>query len=85
MEDGRIRWFGASWAAPICEPGLLVPTPIGAKCFGCQELINARDQGFLVASFGMDQQENVPKDRVAYHRECFLLSIIGKTGWFLKK
>lgn len=43
-----IKWFGASWGAPCCEPALHVDTPVGEFCFYCEQPIGADAQGLLV-------------------------------------
>lgn len=40
-----IRWFGASWHAPICEPMRHMPTPVGWPCLSCEHLIGAEHRG----------------------------------------
>lgn len=72
MSEWGIRWFGASWGAPVCEEENHVDTPTGA-CLQCNLAINPADQGFLVAFLSPGSQISF----VAYHRACFLRTIIG--------
>lgn len=87
----RIRWFGEPWPseeerAPICDDDAYrVDVPVGQTCVGCEREIEASDQGIVMASSPeLPLTWTIWKwgDPVAvcvcgYHRECFLLSVLG--------
>lgn len=78
-EDARLKWFGKSWGAPICTLDSSVSTPIGVGCAGCAMSIKKDDAGLLVAAIGISM-EGLPPNRVAYHYECFMMTLLGKRG-----
>lgn len=69
-----MKWFGESWDAPVCEPDEHVDAPVDRPCaYGCGCAIEKKDQGFLLPYVGRTTQ---PAD-LAYHRDCFLKSVLG--------
>ena len=68
---GTLRWFGASWGAPVNDPRAEIPTPTGEKCIYCHLRIGPHDNGISIPY--MD--DGFATTRAAYHRECFLASI----------
>lgn len=64
-------WFGQSWGAPVCDVDTHADTPVGAACGWCTELITADDSGVILPVAAA-----VPYD-LAYHRNCFLRTVIG--------
>lgn len=75
--DSRVRWFGESWQAPICEPDNHAETPVGAPCARCRSRIKRFERGLLI--FAPDHViEGLPPNRVAYHIDCFLTEIGGR-------
>lgn len=43
--SGMIRWFGATWNAPLCTPEAKQDTPIGAVCPSCGSPIKPEQRG----------------------------------------
>jgi hypothetical protein len=68
-EEMRVRWFGATWHAPICDPSYHIATPISRVCLFCDERIAAEDQGVVMAS-------ETPLGTVA-HLRCLLRAVSG--------
>jgi hypothetical protein len=66
-----MRWFGEPWGAKICDTAPRVPTPVGAPCFLCPEVIDEDDQGFVVPTFGRSAAYAIT------HRGCFIQSLLG--------
>ena len=67
------QWFGESWGAPVCEPAQHTATPTGEPCAElCGDPIEERDQGFLIPLLREDREPVL----LAYHRMCFLRTII---------
>lgn len=64
--DGRVRWFGESWGAPICDPVDRVDVPVGRPCVGCGEAIRVRDQGVSMV-------------QASWHLDCWLRDILPPT------
>jgi hypothetical protein len=64
-----MTWFGASWRAPICDPGQRVETPVGARCAHCEERVETGDRGVFI--------DNEPRP---LHFECFMRGIVGSVG-----
>ncbi len=71
MNMERNKWFGKSWAAPICDPAFHVPTPVGELCASCNKLIEADDQGMLINHLDQSSQIQLP-----HHLDCFMQTII---------
>lgn len=63
-----MMWFGESWGAPVCDPERNVPTPVGFTCVECDKTVEDGDTGFLLW----------PN---AYHRVCFLCTVIPCEMW----
>lgn len=80
-----MMFFGERWDAPVCDPpAKQIPTPVGERCYRCNEAIIAGDQGHLFGSVAADESLGT----TAVHRECFLLDVVGHmvkvcscTGW----
>lgn len=61
-----MRWFGASWGAPLLDEIPKMDTPFGAPCTWCDDLIDDDDSGVEYAGAS------------GYaHYECFLRQTIG--------
>ena len=43
-----MRWFGASWKAPVCETLQQVPVPVEERCFHCEGDFIEHDRGFVL-------------------------------------
>lgn len=69
-------WFGESWDAPVCDPDTRAATPVGQPCVDCEREIAAGDQGFLMA-----YSHGGATTQIAYHRVCFLRTIIPCEQW----
>lgn len=81
--DGRVRWFGKSWGAPVCDPRYHVETPLGEVCLECAGAVVDGDQGLICACdpsipnafwwyFAGDEHSVC-----AYHVACFEQSVFG--------
>lgn len=70
----RMKWFGKSWNAPVCDPRDHITTPVGKPCFYCKESIEENDSGLMHIHIG-DTARMVPE-----HYECFLRGIIGSVS-----
>lgn len=65
-----IRWFGASWHAPVCSPDRFMSTPVGWSCFRCLFEINEEHRGIAMGlAFGDGWSE------VYEHLACFLADL----------
>jgi len=63
-----MRWFGASWKAPVCDPDMLVLTPVGKPCAHCSRPIGLNSQGVLIPH----AKDPNTVELHAYHRLCVL-------------
>jgi hypothetical protein len=79
----RVRWFGADWGAPVCEPEQHIPTPVGKTCLGCERQVLAGQRGIVMAAgngiphaFDLDVNKHVYRVCV-YHLECHIESVLG--------
>jgi hypothetical protein len=72
ISDGALsmRWFGARHGAPYEADSDPVATPVGARCFRCDEAIAADDDG--IADPPM-------------HYECFFRGIVGGLNHQLRR
>lgn len=75
-------WFGKPWPsadrrAPVCgDDARRIPTPVGASCVLCRELIDEDDRGEAIGSWDSDDGS-----AVAYgHIECMLRQVLGGPG-----
>ena len=68
-----MKWFGASWGAPVCEPQDHVPCPEGRECPMCLKALQAGDQGVLLPFLGAREGGDPPDQ--PYHIRCFLKSV----------
>lgn len=75
--DGRIRWFGHSWLAPINDDTEHVPTPVGTVCTDCGESIERGDQGIFMVHVDLDEERKPHSEYKPQHRECNLRHVIG--------
>lgn len=71
-----VKWFGKSWEAPVCDPELNTPVPVGKKCFLCKEEIKADDRGLVIPYLG----EDIPATEEAEHLVCFMKEL-GLAFW----
>lgn len=67
----HVKWFGASWGAPVCDPALASETPVGRPCGHCDGPIAAGDRGVILPFLGAETE---PKE-LAYHHACILESL----------
>lgn len=76
---GTLRWWGASWGAPMCQPEAKVEVPLGKICHGgCDLPINLNQQGVgipivdvtLLPDYGVLWRDGMPYGH--YHLACFL-------------
>lgn len=73
-ELGTVRWFGASWLAPVCRADAHINTPLGELCLQCEEALESGDQGIGVPF--MSGQRPRPEPRMVwYHLRCWLEAI----------
>lgn len=78
----RVRWFGETWDAPICEDGYQVESPLGEVCLYCEGVIEDGERGVLTAASPSIEGTFrwwIGGHEVyvaAYHIDCFLSSII---------
>lgn len=68
-------WFGESWGAPVNESLLHVETPVGRKCYWCEEVIEPGDTGFMQTTI---RKEGATIEPV--HLECQMRSVLGSVG-----
>lgn len=79
----RVRWFGESWRAPICEPEYQVIVPVGTKCLECTKPIKASSQGLITScspsiwGSWMMQVDDVDVTVCSYHLHCWLKEVVG--------
>lgn len=66
-----MKWFGATWGAPICNPAHHVDTPIGQACAGCNAPIGAESWGVVVPHVGAEGHVS----EWAYHRRCWMIAL----------
>lgn len=71
-----MNWFGEDWGAPCCDPQQHVGTPMGCRCMECRTPIGEQDQGFTTVTYV--QEERIA---VAYHRVCFLRTVVPCEMW----
>lgn len=74
------RWFGNPWPsatrpAPVCDPELHVPTPVGELCLYCPRSIAPEDQGVVLPYFG-----ELGASTHAVHLSCLLRTVVGPQG-----
>ena len=67
-ELGTLRWFGATWGAPVNDPRAEIPVPLGEDCLRCHFLFDSADRGLAVAA----STEISASGQVFYHLECWL-------------
>lgn len=67
-----MKWFGTSWNAPVNEFAEHTNTPTG-DCAICEYPILPTDSGFILPYLGEDGAISP----LPYHRECFLLDVLG--------
>lgn len=74
---GTLRWFGASWGAPMCEDATHIEAPTDTTCAICSTLIAPADQGVRIPHLGDAGIQPRHGDQVYawYHLNCFLSSI----------
>jgi hypothetical protein len=64
---GTVRWFGASWNAPVCDRRAHIETPVDQPCGACGDPIRHGDQGVSVLTFS--PLRTAP--RSPYHLSCW--------------
>lgn len=67
-----MKWFGASWGAPVCTEPDRVATPLGERCGHCDEPVVEGDYG-LALPFAGGQED--PRTSIPYHHGCFMEAI----------
>ena len=73
---GTVRWFGATWHAPVCDPGNHVDTPVGAVCIHCDAEIGADDQGVTIP-IAAAPGSPWTATRAVWHLDCWLAEVLG--------
>lgn len=79
-------WWGEPWPrddcrAPVCEnDAQRIETPVGEKCFQCEEEIVEGDRGTAIGGVGMRDGEPVGLGLMYQHIECSLRSVLGCYG-----
>lgn len=69
-----LKWFGASWGAPVCAPEDQTPVPVD-RCVVCEKQFFDDDQGIILPFVG----EPDDPTELAYHLACFREALgIGK-------
>lgn len=71
---GTVRWFGASWGAPVNEAGTRVAAPVGEQCPPCDRPIQPDDRGVGVPHVGLTSYEGCGVYRW-WHLDCWLREI----------
>lgn len=76
---GTVRWFGASWHAPVCDPRSHIATPSGMSCTRCDIAIDDEDQGVTIPTMA---RPGLPwkATRAAWHLECWLAEVVGSVA-----
>jgi hypothetical protein len=85
VEAFPIRWFGASWDAPICDPAFESEAPLGEKCVDCGKPVEEGQRGLiktvspqilggLLFRWWSDGKERIV---AAYHLACFERATLG--------
>lgn len=54
----RIRWFGETWHAHLCDQRYWIETPTGARCLSCKEIVEDDDRGVAMAFSGIDEPQS---------------------------
>lgn len=68
-----LQYFGVHWGTPELDSAIEVPTPEGQACAGCQEPIEAHDDGYVLnALLGADAELT----SLPFHRGCHLASTL---------
>lgn len=82
----RVRWFGADWGAPVCDPAYHVSTPVGKTCLHCERAILAGQKGIVMgAGDGIPHTFELASDKHVYrvvvnHLRCHIETIMGPDG-----
>ncbi len=77
-----MNYFGPEpWGIAVRRPELMGPTPVGARCCACEELVTEGDSGLHCTRHHFSGAV----DRVPWHRECFLANIMGGLAHQLRK
>jgi hypothetical protein len=78
-----MQWFGEAWPrpdwpAPVCEnANEHVKTPIGQRCFACEEQIADGDNGVVMPYIGTDASGGHFATVRPCHKECWIRSTVG--------
>lgn len=80
------EYFGEPWPSAICADGTQIPTPVGAECLWCEEKVVEGDQGTLMTTMklGEDQKSVAPETR-PIHKECSLRQVLGPLAHLQQK
>lgn len=70
--DHRVRYFGRRWNAPAFDDAVPVPTPLGAVCLFCDDLVDEHDDGIMQPAVMAGGGTIAP-----IHLECHLRSVLG--------
>jgi hypothetical protein len=73
MNGDENRFFG-----PAFGEDASVPAPVGQSCLWCEEAIDEGDSGVMIPV--VDSLERMEGHWGAYHRECYLRSIVGSVA-----
>jgi len=78
-ELGTVRWFGRSWDAPVNDPALEIPIPIGTQCARCNVIFEDYHRGVripFVASRAEGGKIHVePSGFFYYHLDCWMYEL----------
>lgn len=67
-----MRWFGESCGAPACQPENREPTPVGNKCYRCDQWFKHGDCGFLIPMYDPEGKGEL---YLPWHKECLLKEV----------
>lgn len=67
-------FFGEPWPSGICETGIQKATPVGQRCWLCEELVLYGQQGSWIRAFSQVRHGDVD---VPVHRECLMRQVVG--------
>lgn len=84
-----MRYFGEPLDAPVYDVADQAATPVGRACVDCLRPITSEDQGFLIPDLSSLETDAAGGAAVfgeePWHRDCFLLNILGPAARHLAK
>jgi len=69
----NLLYFGRRWDAPMLDDALRVPVPVGERCLSCEEVVTAKDRGFVRSTL----KANGTGLLQPQHLECDLRLVLG--------